>query len=108
MGGEHQAIGSAQPFAVVAGSPGFDVARHQELLPRQARDPAGRLQLRHPMAKQPLPQPRLGERIALGAARHLPQPLHVIEQGLGVGALFRQPHQVHPHQPALLAPVLTR
>ena len=98
VGGEQQAVGTAEPLAVVAIAPGLDVARHQELLPRQPRHPAGRLQLRHPMAKQPLPQPRLGERIALGAAGHLPQPLHVIEQGGGVGALFRQHHQVHAHR----------
>ena len=98
VGGEQQAVGAAQPLAVVAVAPGLDVARHQELLPLQPGHPAGRLQLRHSMAKQALPQPRLGERIALGAAGHLPQPLHVIEQGGGVGALFRQHHQVHAHR----------
>jgi hypothetical protein len=53
MGGEQQAVGTAQPLAVVAVAPGLDVARHQELLPLQPRHPAGRLQLRHPMPKRP-------------------------------------------------------
>ena len=45
VGREQQAVGAAQPFAVVAGSPGFDVARHKEFLPCQTRHPAGGLQL---------------------------------------------------------------
>jgi hypothetical protein len=49
------------------------------------------------MTEQPLPQPRLGARIALGAAGHLPQALHVVEQGGRVLPLFGQHHQVNPN-----------
>ncbi len=52
MGGEQQAVGTAQPLAVVAVASGLDVARHQQLLPLQPRHPAGRLQLRNPIPKQ--------------------------------------------------------
>jgi len=34
MGGKQQAVGTAEPLAVVAIPPGFDVARHQKLLSR--------------------------------------------------------------------------
>ena len=49
--GEQQAVGTVEAPAVVAVPPGLDVARHQELPPRQARDPAGRFLLRHAMTK---------------------------------------------------------
>lgn len=84
MGGVQQAVGAIEPLAFVAVAPGFDMARYQKLLPCQALGTAGRFLFSYPVAKQPLPQPRLGERIALRAAGHFLQALHVVEQAGGV------------------------